>query len=251
MKFFCIPILLQCVCLHLNSGVKCICSVSIATLANITYLWISVVGQDLQGIVRCSLPSGRSLKTVAEGSLLTQRAVTETCRFPRLGFSPCTPFSEAPPSCKESGRGENPSRGTQHGGHSGAGRDLEPLYLQILGAAPRSRRPSGVPSPLRRLTPFAPTAPRGRARWSRLSAAALVVAARCRFEVAAIVKPDFRRMPESRFNNLPSNHYAVAWRCLHHRPATTPTVLSAGLLARIPSYQRTYCVSTPCNILLV
>ena len=32
------------------------------------------------------------------------------CGFPRLGFSPCAPFSEAPPFHAEHGRGQNPSR---------------------------------------------------------------------------------------------------------------------------------------------
>jgi hypothetical protein len=97
-----------------------------------------------------------------------RRAAAATL-FPPSVFPLWKPPFQIPPFSKESTKGGKP-RGAPARRSHGADGGMEPLHLHALhgrsGLAVRAPPPSGLPPPLRRSAPFAPSAPRGGARWS-------------------------------------------------------------------------------------
>jgi len=122
----------------------------------------------------------------------------------------------------------NPPKGENRGGHQrgglyGADGGMEPLYLHASharsGLAVRAPPPSGSP-PLRRSTPFAPSAPRGGARWSgRHRLSPFRASTRCRPSVErrrSSRASGCKCSPESRLHRSPYS-VAAACRCRRRR----------------------------------
>ncbi len=126
----------------------------------------------------CRAPYARHPDADRSRACIRRGGRRRACVCP-LQFSPFgTPF---PGYAAPRGRGmiplssRNPPKGAnrggrQRGGRYGADGGMEPLHLHASdarsGLAVRAPPPYGLPPPLRRSVPFAPSAPRGGARWS-------------------------------------------------------------------------------------